>query len=157
MPLTINVGLSRKNSENFNSSGTSINVSAELDQSLLARPQELQAAIGELYQQAEAALDQQAAGEPASPRATRTASRNGNGQGQYTPRNSRTAASTTKGGSMTQSQRRAIHAIAKALDIDPVAEAREALNLDLTQADVRQARAVIDHLKSLQGSARNGG
>lgn len=62
MPLTINVGLSRKSSENFNSAGTSINLTAELDQSLLARPRELQGAIDELYEQAELALEQQAQG-----------------------------------------------------------------------------------------------
>jgi hypothetical protein len=38
MPLTISVGLSRKASENYQSTGVSINITAELDQSLLARP-----------------------------------------------------------------------------------------------------------------------
>ena len=49
MPLTINVGLSRKASENFQSTGTSINITAELDQSLLARPDQLQQEIDRLY------------------------------------------------------------------------------------------------------------
>ena len=56
MPLTINVGLSRKLSQDFNSVGVSINVTAELDQGLLVRAQELQRQIGELYQQAAATL-----------------------------------------------------------------------------------------------------
>ena len=42
MPLTINVGLSRKRSENYQSEGVSINVTAELDQALLTQPRRLQ-------------------------------------------------------------------------------------------------------------------
>jgi hypothetical protein len=56
MPLTVNAGLSRKASENYQSTGVSINVSAELDQVLLARPVELQQAIEPLYRLAETAL-----------------------------------------------------------------------------------------------------
>lgn len=48
MPLTVNVGLSHKTSENFNSRGVSINLTAELDQSLLARPDDL-LLLDELY------------------------------------------------------------------------------------------------------------
>lgn len=39
MPLSINVGLSRKASRDYQSTGVSINVTAELDQTLLARPE----------------------------------------------------------------------------------------------------------------------
>src|SRR4051794_8578179 len=60
MPLSINVGLSRKSSRDFQSTGFSINVTAELDQSLLSRPDELQVQIDALYAQAGAALDRQA-------------------------------------------------------------------------------------------------
>ena len=42
MPLSINVGLSRKASKNYQSTGVSINIVAELDAALLARPEELQ-------------------------------------------------------------------------------------------------------------------
>ena len=38
MPLTIDVGLSRKASKDYQSTGTSINLTAELDQALLPRP-----------------------------------------------------------------------------------------------------------------------
>ena len=65
MPLSINVGLSRKASRDFQSAGYSINVTAELDQSLLARPDELQRQVADLYAQAESALNQ-AAGLPPS-------------------------------------------------------------------------------------------
>jgi hypothetical protein len=59
MPLTIDVGLSRKVSENFQSTGMSINITAELDQSLLARPDQLQEEIDRLYGHARDALDRQ--------------------------------------------------------------------------------------------------
>src|SRR5208282_3705820 len=48
MPLSINVGLSRKASKDYQSTGVSINVTAELDQALLARPDQLQKQIGDL-------------------------------------------------------------------------------------------------------------
>jgi hypothetical protein len=47
MPLSINVGLSRKASKDYQSTGVSINVTAELDQALLAKPDELQQQVGD--------------------------------------------------------------------------------------------------------------
>jgi hypothetical protein len=49
MPLNINVGLSRKASRDFQSTGYSINLVAELDSALLAHPDELQEQIADLY------------------------------------------------------------------------------------------------------------
>ncbi len=57
MPLTVNVGISRKASANYQSTGLSINLTAELDQSLLADPPRLQSEIDRIYAQAEEALD----------------------------------------------------------------------------------------------------
>lgn len=69
MPLTVNVGISRKASRDYQSAGLSINLTAELDQSLLAKPAELQAQVEQLYAQAEQALDRQASrGTVAPPR-----------------------------------------------------------------------------------------
>ncbi|MCY2929796.1 MAG: hypothetical protein NTV86_09950 [Planctomycetota bacterium] len=159
MPLVINVGLSRKASENYQSTGVSINVSAELDQSLLARPAELQEQVASLYEQAEAALDRQANGthqEPARPATSAVAAganeqaptangRNGNGGGNGNGRSNGQAAAAA----MTQSQSRAINAIAQRLGIDPAAECREVFSWDLAKLTIRQASAVIDHLKAL--------
>ena len=166
MPLSVNIGLSRKASENYQSQGTSINLTAELDQSLLARPEELQQQIDALYDQAQQALDRQAATpEPAKPsrgadrrpdnarngRVTNGSYRSGqnqngagnNGHGQSNGRR-------TGGGSMTESQRKAIHAIAGRLNIDAEAEARDIIGEDLNHLTIRQASELIDHLKSLQ-------
>ena len=59
MPLTVNVGMNRKASRDFQSAGVSINLAAELDMGLLADPPRLQHEIEKVYAQAEAALDRQ--------------------------------------------------------------------------------------------------
>ncbi|MCY2926829.1 MAG: hypothetical protein NT031_15615 [Planctomycetota bacterium] len=158
MPLVINVGLSRKASENYQSTGVSINVSAELDQSLLARPAELQEQVASLYQQAEAALDRQA-GQPQQPATpVATTARNGSGQpanGHGGNGNGQSNGQTPA--PMTASQSRAITAIAQRLGIDAAAECRKVLSSDLSHLNVRQASALIDHLKGLAEPAATGG
>jgi len=158
MPIVINVGLSRKTSENYNSSGVSINLTAELDTSLLARPDELQVAVSELYEQAEQALDRQASGErPGSNTRsvpTRTGGSNGNGHTNGRGGNGRSSAPNGRG--MTQSQRKAIQAIAGQLGIDAADEARHEFGIDLDRASISEASKVIDHLKALQGSTTQG-
>ena len=155
MPLTINVGLSRKASKDYQSSGTSINITAELDQALLGRPDELQQQVDQLYAQAEAALERQAAGN----------GNNGNGSG-YPNRGLPGARRTGNGGNghargsdsptATQSQMRAIHAIANRLGTDAAIECNQALGLDLGHLSIRQASQFIDHLKALQPSGQEG-
>lgn len=164
MPLTINVGLSRKASKDYQSTGTSINVVAELDQSLLARPVELQHQIDELYRQAQDALDRQAAGinRPLQPNApTRSTEPAGRFKGKAARQDASRGNGTQRvaAGLMTESQRRAINAIATRLGIDPHLEARDIVGPDLDQLTIRQASELIDHLKSMSpaGNGRNGG
>jgi hypothetical protein len=77
MPLSISGGLSRKASKDYQSTGVSINVTAELDQTLLAKPDELQGEIDHLYYEAEQALNRQVNGmKPEDPPAR--PARNGN-------------------------------------------------------------------------------
>ncbi len=162
MPLSINVGLSRKASKDYQSTGYSINVTAELDQSLLAKPDELQHQIDALYEQAQNALDRQAAVEQppqtSSPRTTgrydRQAS-NGNGGRGYRNGNS-SGNGRGGGGPATDSQRRAINAIANRLGIDPHLEAREIIGADLTELTIRQASDLIDHMKQLEPAGHPG-
>lgn len=157
MPLTINVGLSRKMSENYNSQGASINLTAELDQSLLARPDELQGAVNELYEQAEYALVRQthSAGQaPANQRAEPARSSGTNTNGRAQTRNGR--GPDLPGRGMTPAQRHAVSIIADQLGIDPVDEARHEFGIDLDRASLDEASKLIDHLKSLQFSNRNG-
>ena len=163
MPLSVNVGLSRKASKDYQSTGVSINVTAELDQSLLARPDELQQQIDGLYAQAEQALDRQAGeahAEPAPPRKDSAAQRQAirparrNAAAERRPNTN-----GTNGGGMTESQRKAIYAIAGRLGLDAEYEVREIFGWDLNMLGVREASQVIDHLKEQQaaGSGRNGG
>jgi hypothetical protein len=168
MPLSINVGLSRKASRDYQSTGVSINVTAELDQSLLTKPDDLQSQVANLYAQAESALEQQATGmsqrEP-SPRSEyedrRPARSNGNnghtnGERGYANGSRRPAGNNgnghNNGGGMTDSQRRAITAIARRLNVDPALEARDVLGSELDSLSVRQASELIDHLKAMQPS-----
>ena len=144
MPLSINVGLSRKASRDYQSTGVSINVTAELDQSLLARPDELQEQVANLYAQAEQALDRRA--NPADSPSHRPYGARSNG---YRNGNGNRSRSNGNGGGMTQSQRRASLAIARRADVDPAYEAEQIIGVPLDQMSIQQASELIDHLKSL--------
>ena len=154
MPLTINVGLSRKRSENYNSQGASINLTADLDQSLLARPDDLQGAVNELYEQAEYALIRQmhSADSCVTVDRARQVANGTNGNGAVHAGNGRAAASSNSG--MTPAQRRAVFAIADQLGLDPIDEARHEFGIDLDLASVSEASKLIDHLKAIQFSNR---
>jgi len=158
MPLSITVGLSRKVSRNFQSTGASINVTAELDSSLLARPEELQQQIGQLYLRAETSLHEQMHAMDTAALAPRL-----NGHDRVNPRD--VASDTSGGGSdgahsqdsaATPNQHRAIAAMAQRLGIDPVSESRDVLGVELEGLRLRQASKLIDHLARLQNSARSG-
>jgi hypothetical protein len=167
VPLIVTVGLIRKRSENYQSDGASISLTAELDQSLLARPEALQAQIDSLYEQADTALafrslpsvppqrhyptDVQPQPGLCGPIAV------GNGAGGE----ARTGAAAKNVGSngnakgvcrMTKSQRRAISVIASAMGIDPHREARDVVGVELDQLSIRQASQLIDHLKALSST-----
>lgn len=167
MPLTINVGLSRKASQDFQSSGVSINVTAELDQTLLARPDELQGRINELYEQAEVAVERQlrlqAAQQPPE-LADGSVSVNDGGRAPArttgsAPNDVHANAGRSNGqpaAPMTQSQERAIQAIAKRAEVDASTECRKVFGWDLAKLTLRQASEYIDHLKVLQPSGSGG-
>jgi hypothetical protein len=148
MPLSINVGLSRKASKDYQSTGVSINVTAELDQTLLAKPDELQGEIDHLYYQAEQALNRQAQemtseDPPARPaRNGNDRARGGNGRGNGNGHNNVPP--------MTQSQRRAINAIADRVGVDANDEAMNITGNSFDRLTLKQASTLIDHLKSIE-------
>lgn len=165
MPLSINVGLSRKASRDFQSTGYSINVTAELDQTLLAKPDELQRQVDDLFSQAQSALDRQAGAEnaplPTPDRPRRAGGGNGyvgrsaNGNARYARNgngNGHANGARGRGGDApaTASQRRAITSIADRLNVDADYEAREIVGAGMDELTLRQASELIDHLKSLQ-------
>ena len=177
MPLSINIGLSRKASKDYQSSGVSINVTAELDATLLTKPDELQQQIAGLYSEAEAALERQAEKLTPARQPNRTnGSSNGNGNGhRYSGRsngynggyNGRRENGTAndngngvrRGGNApaTASQRRAIDAIATRVNADPQVEAREIIGTELDDLSLRQASDLIDHLKGLETTGNGNG
>jgi len=163
MPLSVNVGLSRKASKDYQSSGCSINVTAELDQTLLAQPDELQKRIDALYAQAESALSRQAQRAAADPRDRRgpdespsaasrhpDLGRNGGAGRDYDAGGRR----SSNGGRMTESQRRAIDAISGRLGLDPRLESRGVTGCELQDLSVRQASRLIDHLQAVPPDRR---
>ena len=162
MPLTINVGLSRKASKDYQSTGVSINITAELDQSLLAKPEELQAQVDELYSQAQQAIDRQVESlKQTEPRGQ--VQRRYSPRQDYRPRN-HAGGNGRNGGSqrsqatqMTHSQRRAIESIARRLDLDPVEHIDQEFGWSFDQLTLKEASQVIDHLKSLSSSTPTSG
>ena len=142
MPLTINVGLNRKTSANYNSAGTSINLTAELDPSLLTRPHELQAEIDRLYAQAETALHRQAQRDRDALGVVDTGSSNGH------HRHGRPA---TDAPPVTASQMRTIAMLGP--DIADT-EARALFQRELHQLTRPEASRLIDHLKRLTRPCR---
>lgn len=153
MPISINVGLSRKASKDYQSTGVSINLTTELDQSLLAKPDELQAQIDGLFAQVEAAIDRQvktySQAQPApgpqryGPVQTNGQTANGYRRNGHNPRN---------GGGMTASQRKAIESIARRNGLDPQQEAHDQFGTPLEELSLRQASELIDTLKAQQPS-----
>jgi hypothetical protein len=160
MPLIITVGLNRKRSENYQSDGASISLTAELDPSLLSRPEALQAHIDSLYEQADTALafrsfpsvPQQhhcpahASHQPSPSAMVDTAGRED--CSKQVGKNIRSNGNGQSVGRMTNSQRRAINVIASAIGVDPHREARALKGVELDQLSVRQASDLIDHLKA---------
>ncbi len=165
MPLTITIGLIRKRSENYQSDGASISLTAELDQSLLTRPESLQAHIDSLYEQADTALafrsfpavpqQQHCHVQPRpSPCGPITVANTASCESRSSEagKNARSTGAANGVGRMTNSQRRAINVIASAIGIDPHREARDLVGVELDQLSIRQASQLIDHLKALSST-----
>lgn len=136
MPLTVNVGLSRKTSANYQSEGVSLNLTAELDQALLANPGRLQEEIAGLYRQADMAIDRRLPG-PA---------------GSDTPRSANPERSGSRRDAdprpITTSQLRALGVMAekRKLNLDAVAE-RE-FGVVAADLSIEEASRLIDMLKA---------
>ena len=163
MPLSVNVGLSKKSSANYQSLGQSINLTTELDQFLLARPRELPAQIAALYAQAQTALDQAGRGpavtDDAAPSGRVSASSHGpaTGNGRVSPEASvqsagnGTAHQPSNGhrpteACLTASQRRAIYAIAKRHNLDVQTACQDEYGVAVDDLTIKQASGFIDFL-----------
>lgn len=164
MPLTINVGGSRKVSQDYNSRGFSLNIEGELPAEAINDPDRVAESAQHLFQLCDDLLDEQVrqatgqngAGETKSPTRSRS---NGNGNGS-----GRKAATTTRryekndngrsgngaraeGRGITAAQQRAVTNMAKRLDYDPDAVAHEEFGTPVAELTVKQASGLIDLLK----------
>lgn len=152
MPLTVNVGLSRKSSHNYNSTGVSLNLTAEMDQALLAHPGRLQKEIAALYEHVEAAVARQEGSPPSAP-SRRNGAAHAPGRGASVvvasngAGNGRSDRPGDAGPAATASQIRALRAICRRLDIDLDQAAEDELGVPADQLGVRQASQLIDALK----------
>ncbi|REJ65347.1 MAG: hypothetical protein DWQ31_18285 [Planctomycetota bacterium] len=134
MPLTLNVGVNRKIGEaNYGSRGASVNLQLELESDLVKQPGRLRDRIRQLFDLAKQSVEEELHG-------NRQQLPSGDGNGSHSPnRNGRSA---------TQSQLRAIHAIADRHRIDLTTLLRE--EFDVAQASelsVASASRLIDQLK----------
>jgi len=164
MPMSVTVSRNRKTSHNYNSDGCGLSLTVELDQGLLRQPDKLHDKIERLYAELDHALDAE------SERSTVAGLNRHLDRSNHTDRDDRTTPSRDRHGrrdrdrdhrgngepAMTHSQRRAIAAIAKRLDVDPEDEALDVAGTSLDALTLKQASSLIDRLKSMQHANGNG-
>ena len=150
MPLKLNIGASKKvTDQNYGSRGASVNLEIELDASLVKEPAKLQEKIRYLFGLARQAVTEELNGGGTNGHAAKADNGNGpskpagsNGNGNGTQRN---------GGQRqaTQSQVKAIHAIARSRRIDVAQFLNERFHVSRPDAlTIQEASQVIDELKA---------
>ena len=159
MPVTLNIGLSRKIGEaNFGSRGASVNLEVELENGVLTDPSQLRDRVRDLYllarQSVEEELQRSADELPAE-----SSHINGNGHGATQrvlsqPQNGTAHAQPVRPeiARATQSQIRAIFAITKRQGLDPHKLISERYRVQrLEDLSLREASSLIDELKNGAG------
>ncbi len=147
MPITLNIGLSRKLSKDYNSTGYSISLNAELPADATQDVGRLQAEADRLFELCDQILvDQIAEGDNGPPKHTtdrrgsdRNVHRGGNAHRSSTPRDNVRR--------LTDAQARAIRNMARRANEDPDQLAGHEFGVDLADLDVKQASELIDLLK----------
>ena len=180
MPLKLNIGLSRKVGEaNYGSRGASINLEVELDSGVLQDAAQLRDRVRDLYQLARQSVDDElhrasndAAVTPVAGAATNRINgharhlthqngRDANGDSNGHPSRQQNGHGHANGPSertvevarASQSQIRAIHAIAKRLGIDLNALIQDRFRIfRLEHLTMREASSLIDDLNSRTGA-----
>ena len=147
MPLKLNVGFSRKVVQpDYGSRGASVNLELELESSLISDTNRLQDRVRELFQLARQSVDDEL--DPSQQSSSNSARQGQNGKGT-SPRHDVPRAAT-------QSQVRAIHAIAARRRLDLQAELRDRFAVDRPEdLSITQASELIDAFNAKSDS--NGG
>jgi hypothetical protein len=165
MPLRVNVGVSRKIGEpNYGSRGASVNVEMELDGSLVTEPEKLQDRIRRLFGLVRTSVTEELRG-------SRTPSRTAGGpNGRAAPESNGTASGGRENGEhvqestirkprpATQSQVKAIYAIARAREINVTQLLQERFRASQPDdLNIRQASQLIEELKKSPEQEGGGG
>jgi hypothetical protein len=148
MPLTLHVNISKKVGEpDYGSRGASVSLQQEVDSSLINQPAQLQAQINALFQQARTAVEAELFGREPTPGYSQNGTPPSNGNGHHRQTNGRRA---------TDSQIRAIHAIANRQKLDLIQLLSQRFQVGRPEdLSISEASELIDQLKS--EPARNGG
>jgi hypothetical protein len=177
--LKINVGLSRKLSQNYNSEGFSLNIEGELPSDVLHDEKVLAQSTNRLFQLANLMLDDQvekAIQRSVTPSTTNQTPRqptphtNGNGRNGHASNGQRTTSrnghstngqangTATTDRLLTQAQARAIQNMARKLNVEPNQWARDEFGTnEVEQLTIKQASEAISVLKEqIEGSAKGG-
>jgi hypothetical protein len=144
MPLKLNVGLSKKVGDpNYGSRGASVNVELELESALVADPDKLKERIRQLFGSLRSSLAEELNGNGKdSPAANTNGHHDGNGQA---PDNGHSQPPVRPA---TQSQIRAIHAIARSQRLDLGQFLRDRFHIDRPEdLSIKDASGAIDDLK----------
>jgi len=138
--IKLNAGFSRKVGEpNYGSRGAAVNVELEVESNLINDGSALLDRVRGLFRLARQAVDDEL--------------RNGQSTNGDRTGNASRAANNGNGRRVTQSQLRAIRAIASGLGIDADRTARERFDVAAAeQLSLQQASALIDQLKAMQTS-----
>ena len=160
MPMTLNVGLSRKKGEpNYGSRGASVNLELELDSALVAEPERLRDRIRQLFHLAKEAVDEELTANGAThPSGSVSGNGNGSGMNQYRmPGNGqRGQRASNVPRRATSSQVKAIHAIGSRSRIDVTRLVQDRFGVQRPdELSIGDASSLIDELKATQnGEAR---
>ena len=146
MPMTLNVGVSRKIGEaNYSSRGATVNLQLELEGSLVNDPGRLRDSIRKLFGQAREAVEEELSREGTNGHTDHTPPRNG-GQRQGNGHHPRPA---------TQAQVKAIHAITRRQRLDLAGLLGERFGCGQPEElSLQDASSLIDELN---GAGQNGG
>ena len=153
MPMSINVGVSRKVADNnYGSRGASVNLEVELDSTLIQEPERLQERIRQVFRLAQQSVDEELARQNAANGHDngQTAAANGNGNGRQSGNgNGRTVQRRSNSRRATASQARALHAIADRQGLDLAAELQNRFGVaSPEELSITEASQTIDELKS---------
>lgn len=144
MPLTVNIGLSRKiGDQNYGSKGASVNVQMELDSSLIQEPAKLKERITQLFSLVRTSLHEELNGNGNAP-SPKSSNANPNNGDAHAPAVER----VPKIRPATQSQVRAIHSICRDKDVNLAGFLKELYGVEIPEKlTIKQASEAIDKLK----------